>query len=66
LLKICSWSRKGKPAQAIAVLQALAISKSLDAVRVGKSWDILNWLPQAVTTARIERSWGVKEFESSL
>jgi hypothetical protein len=38
----------------IAVLQALAISKSLDAVRVGKSWDILHWLPQAVTTARIE------------
>ena len=49
-----SSSRKGKPAQAITVLQALATSKSLDAVCVGKSWDILNWLPQAVTTARIE------------
>jgi len=53
-LKIHSWSRKGKPAQAIAVLQALATSKSLDAVCVGQSWDILNWLLQAVATARIE------------
>jgi len=45
---------QGKPEQAITVLEALATSKSLDAVCVGKSWDILNWLPQAVTTARIE------------
>jgi len=33
--------RDGKPAQAIIALQLLVSSKSLDAVIVGKSWDVL-------------------------